>query len=227
MPSSIRTSRQTKRSTRGAGRRRPCSSARDTYSCGGEFLTLGDKERRHPEVAGKLLVTMGGSDPDNITTRFLNALAQENIRDLQIRVAVGGGNPHRTAIQAAIRDGGLQAEILTDVRDMPSLMAWADMAVSAGGSTCWELAFMGLPSVLLGLADNQRPAVGILDRQGTFVGFPTADTDPLRPIAGAVSELGADPIRRAEMSHYGRELIDGRGASRVCEYWARGDLGAE
>ena len=70
---------------------------------------------------------------------------------------------------------------------MPQLMAWADLAVSAAGTTCWELAFMGLPMLLVVLADNQRPNATCLDELGVAGNL------------GWHGELSEDKVRAAVM----------------------------
>ncbi len=124
-----------------------------------EFWRWRDWQREIPDVARKVLVTMGGSDPDNVTLKILHALEQVELNGLEVTVVVGGNNPHYDALQAAAQRSQHAVRLEHNVTDMPALMAWADVAVSAGGSTCWELAFLGLPSVVVVLADNQRAIV--------------------------------------------------------------------
>src|SRR5262249_17829448 len=111
--------------------------------------------------------------------------------------------------------GGGNSELLYAVDDMPALMAWADVAIAAGGSSGWELAFMGLPAVLVTVAENQRLIAESLQRAGTAVhlGWHTEVT-PAR-IAEAVRELLSDRAQRQCMSQAGRLLVDGKGAARV------------
>src|SRR5581483_11389078 len=95
---------------------------------------------------------------------------------------------------------------------MPGLMGWADLAVAAGGTTAWELAFMGVPAALLVLADNQRPVVAALAEAGA--------AEPLNgwgaeAWARALGLLLRDPGRRAALAARAQALADGRGAERV------------
>jgi len=93
--------------------------------------------------------------------------------------------------------------------DMPALMTWADLAISAGGSTCWELAFMGVPFLVLAIAENQRPIAESLCARG--VALPWSWDDGPEQIALLLSDLKL----RAEMAQRGRALIDGQGAMQV------------
>jgi len=121
-----------------------------------EFLKWRGWKREIPEVARKVLVTMGGSDPDNVTLKVIQALQQVDVDGLETIVVVGGGNPHYEELQSSVQESRFPVLLESNVTNMPELMAWADVAVSAGGSTSWELAFMGVPALVLILANNQR-----------------------------------------------------------------------
>ncbi len=100
-------------------------------------------------------------------------------------------------------------------QQVSEIMAWADVAVSSAGTTSWELAFMGLPTALLVIAEHQRPVAQAVEagRAGINLGWPS-ETDERR-IAEVVWELLADGPLRKKMSANGRELVDGCGASRI------------
>ena len=164
-------------------------------------------EREFPSVARKVLVTLGGSDPDNVTGKIVDALTQ--ISGLEVKALIGGSNPHREQLQSKIRNPESKISFAVDAPNMPELMAWADVAVAAGGTTCWELAFMGLPSLVLVLADNQRAVADALDAAAV-----ARKTTPER-VAGDLASLQADLDSRRAMSHLGRKLVDGDGVARV------------
>ena len=169
--------------------------------------------RDTPDVARRVLVTLGGSDPDGVTAQVVRALARVE-QPLDVQVIAGAGNPHLAALEraAAALDS---VDLVVDVRDMPRRMAWADLAVTAAGSTSWELARVGTPQIAIVLADNQRPIARGLADAGLAVSLGWhADVADDR-IADAVAALVGDAGRREELSRRGRELVDGRGASRV------------
>jgi spore coat polysaccharide biosynthesis predicted glycosyltransferase SpsG len=179
-----------------------------------EFQSWRGWQREIPEVARKVLVSMGGGDPDNVTLKVVQALRQTGISDLEARVVVGPANPHLEALrQATAHSTGI--ELLYDVTNMPELMAWADVAVSAGGSTCWELAFMGLPSVVLVLAQNQRGIAQGLDETGAAVNLGWHEDTSVEQIKNALFQLMRAPAVLGEMSRRGQELVDGDGVKRV------------
>jgi UDP-2,4-diacetamido-2,4,6-trideoxy-beta-L-altropyranose hydrolase len=181
-----------------------------------EFGCWRDWQRPVPEVGRKVLVTLGGADPANVTMRVLDGLRHLRTDGLEAVVLVGAANPHRPALEAAARDiSGVQIQV--NATDVPALMAWADVAVTAAGSTSWELLFMGLPSSTLVLVDNQAAVAPALARAGAAINLgPAAGLEPAA-LADVLGGLLRDARRRQAMSTRGREIVDGRGAGRVVE----------
>ena len=179
-----------------------------------EFWQWREWQRSIPPVARKVLVTLGGGDSDNVTLKVIQALQLVETEGLEAVVVVGGSNPHYEQLQSAIQKLRFPICLKRNVTDMPKLMAWADVAVTAGGSTCWELAFMGLPSLILILADNQRSSAkklgGLSGRNLGWHEDVSADE-----IAEAVSQLLISFETRAEMVRRGQELVDVEGSDRV------------
>ena len=180
-----------------------------------EFQAYKGWQREIAPVAKKILVTLGGSDPDNVTLQVIQALID---LDLHVKVVIGGSNPHLREIENFIQsqnDSTALIEVVVNATNMPELMAWADVAVAAAGSTCWELAFMGLPNLVFILADNQvEIAEGLAARQvATSIGRPTPAS-----LVSFKEELGRLALSHAERYHIlqvSRELVDGSGAKRV------------
>jgi UDP-2,4-diacetamido-2,4,6-trideoxy-beta-L-altropyranose hydrolase len=179
-----------------------------------EFRVWDGAPRIVPEVARRVLVTLGGSDPDNVSARVLAALRDVDA-PLEVQVLIGGANPHREALERAAAACPHPVELAVDVLDVRERMAWADLAVAAAGGSTWELARVGTPQIAIVLADNQRPAGRALGEQGLAVSLGWHADLSAGDIAGAVAGLAADAARREDLSRRGRELIDGRGALRV------------
>ncbi len=184
-----------------------------------EFRRLAGKVRTIPPVAGKILLTMGGSDPDNFTVKVIEALEGVDLADLDAAVVVGPANRHRAVIEEKIRISRKRTalRLLAAPGNMAELMRWADMAVSAAGSTCWELLLMGLPSLVVILAENQRIVAEGLASDGVSVNLGRHDEVSAEKIARSILDLARDPAKRARMSSAGRALIDGDGANRVVD----------
>lgn len=98
---------------------------------------------------------------------------------------------------------------------LAALMAGADLAVTAAGSTVWELAFLGVPSILVTTAANQRPLATRLAAHGAGLDLGwDHDLDPAT-VSDAVAAVVSDAARRASMVRAGQDLVDGNGADRV------------
>ena len=106
---------------------------------------------------------------------------------------------------------------MVDARQMPEWMAWADVAICADDSTCWELAFMGLPTLSLVIADNQERLAHCLSERGAALSLGRVDVSTPERVAMAVARLLENPVERTALSRAGRRLIDGGGAARVVE----------
>ena len=113
-----------------------------------EFREWTRRDRQIASCARNLLITFGGSDAENATGGVLQALAMLRASPMNVRVLVGASNPHRDGLERLAAKLPHSVEFETDTQRIAHEMAWADLAISAAGSTSWELAFMGLPSLL-------------------------------------------------------------------------------
>lgn len=173
---------------------------------------------RGAESLPEVLVSMGGADPGNATLAILRALPGDLLRRIRLHLLVGPHNPHRDSLLHWVQASGAHAVIHSAVRDMPSLLAGMDMAVTAAGSTCWELMCMGLPFVTVVLAENQRDIAGRLDAEGVarsagaLEGAAPEGATRAAALLGELLDDSAGAQGRAEMA---MRLVDGRGALRV------------
>jgi UDP-2,4-diacetamido-2,4,6-trideoxy-beta-L-altropyranose hydrolase len=180
-----------------------------------EFLKFRDWKRSTPKEAHRVLVTMGGADPDNVTLRLIETLALKGWPPLEVIVVAGVSNPRTESLRRACLQAGSKFQLKTQVADMPSLMAWADLAISAGGTTCWEMAFMGLPNAIVILAENQRRVGEVLERDNISVNLGWHSGVTEERLVQALCPLIEDAGRRRAMSENGRALVDGGGCSRT------------
>ena len=182
-----------------------------------EFGRWQGARRSAPQIARKVLVTLGGGDGANATLKVIQALERLCVTDLEARIVVGPLNPHREELERAIEPLASRVHLETSVTDVSALMAWADIAVTAGGTTSWELAFMSVPAALLLLADNQVCVAQGLEDFGLahVLGWGTEVSSG--EIADALQELMHDRRRRGEMAQMGNIVVDGNGAERVVE----------
>lgn len=180
-----------------------------------EFSEYRGWKREIPEKARKVLVTLGGADPENVTRGVIEALTG---LELDVKVVVGGSNPNLSNLREVASNashGLTKMDLVVNPPNMAELLSWADLAVAAGGSTSWELAFLGLPTIFIILAENHAEIVRRLGEKGAGVSFGYyTDTDKSR-LRELVVKLAQDRVARQELSSMSAKLVDGRGAGRV------------
>jgi UDP-2,4-diacetamido-2,4,6-trideoxy-beta-L-altropyranose hydrolase len=162
----------------------------------------------------RVLVFFGGTDPENLTGSVLEALSDPTLAHLGVDIIVGANNPnaHELTAQAAKRPG---TKLHLPRPHLADLMAAADLAIGAGGATTWERCCLGLPSVVVSIAENQRPACEALAAAGVidYLGHhDQASVDMIRVALRRISQHSAD---LTNLSRAGLDLVDGRGVERV------------
>lgn len=180
-----------------------------------QFLRYRNTRRRINPDCRRILVTLGAADPENITARALGALNGIIEDRLEIRVVISAANPHADELERVAEDSAHRVSLEREVREMEELMVWADLAVSAGGSTCWELAFLGLPNIILVLAENQRRSAEAVHDLGVSINLGPVRGVRLEELVCQLDRLRKNPELRRAMSEQGCLLVDGRGADRV------------
>jgi UDP-2,4-diacetamido-2,4,6-trideoxy-beta-L-altropyranose hydrolase len=188
-----------------------------------EFLAQKNAIEKRTDRPRNILVTLGGADPDNITLKVVRALLKMELEELKVNLVLGPSNPNTEVLEREIQEvrksGHTPMEAMRLVRqgNMPELMAKADVAISAGGSTCWELCFLGKPFLVIIAAENQRDIALGLDQAGvaTCLGWHHEITE--RQIHDHLKSLINDTSLRREMSTKGQALVDGKGRLRVLQ----------
>ncbi len=185
-----------------------------------DFLCQTDKQISIPRIARKILVTMGGGDDENQTLQVVRAIPDLKVEGIEVVVVAGAANPNREKLELELDRSDNSVRLMNNAENMPELMDWADLAVCAGGTTCWELAFKGVPALVIILADNQRANAEGLAEEGVGVNLGWYCHLSRNIIARKLSEIANDAGIRARMSSRGRSLVDGKGSHRVLrELW--------
>jgi UDP-2,4-diacetamido-2,4,6-trideoxy-beta-L-altropyranose hydrolase len=179
-----------------------------------EFNSWREWKRGIPAVAKNILVSMGGSDPNNVTLQVVRTLRSLNLAETKITIVVGGSNPNLDLLRQELK-ASETIELAHDPSNMPELMARADVAISAAGSTCWEMCLLGLPSILLDLAPNQLPLAQTLDQTGSSIHAGSSEKVGEKELARKLQSLLLSRELRDKMSRRTREWVDGKGAERV------------
>lgn len=183
-----------------------------------EFCQLPRGRKKIPSVAKRILVTLGGADPDNVTLKIIQALQEVEVSSgLEAIVVLGGSNPHSQQLKAVVEKSEVSVELRRNAMNMPELMDWADVVVTAGGTTVWEVAFMGLPSLVVILAENQRLTAETLGGMGVVINLGWHSYVTVDKIRDDLTWLCSCYEKRAEMSQKAGVLVDGKGSCRVLE----------
>ncbi len=180
------------------------------------FLKRGRHHQEREGTEWHVLVTMGGGDTNEPLHRVLRALEHCETK-LRVTVVTGANNEGGQALRRAVDRSRHRIRLLHDVDDMAAVMSGADLAIAAAGGTASELAYLGVPSLLLTTADNQCRAAQAFDTAGAAISLGSYRDAGPDSIAAAVTDLLRSPAVRHAMGQRGRRLIDGRGTHRVCE----------
>lgn len=188
-----------------------------------EFAALRERalgRREAPVAEPRLLVTMGGADEPNAAGWVLDALAAAHLpAGSRVTVVSGKSSPHLESLRTRAASLGPWVEVLPGTDRMGELMVQSDLAIGAGGSTSWERCVLGLPSIVVVIADNQVPIAAALDAAGAARQAKLGDTAAL---AGALQGLLEPGGERLPMARAAAGVCDGLGARRVLD--ALGDL---
>jgi spore coat polysaccharide biosynthesis predicted glycosyltransferase SpsG/GNAT superfamily N-acetyltransferase len=162
------------------------------------------------------LITLGGSDPDNATEAVLRLLNQASQRPLHIRVLAGADNPHVSRLRAF--ESHHQIEVLQNTTNMPEQYAWADGIISAGGSTCWEWLYYGLPGAVVSIAENQLPIINALaETRQAALSLGWFNEAQFKNQALALARWLETPAEICDVE-VTQGLIDGYGPDRVADF---------
>ena len=180
-----------------------------------EILPWREDRCLNPGPAKKIVITMGGSDPQNATLLVLHALQKLPVHAFSARIVIGGSNPHAGIISESIRSTSHDVELLRDVSNIGEIFAWADLAITSGGSTTLELAYIGVPMITLVIADNQKRVCESLDRKKAAINMGIVDKTLEQKIIPIIQEVINSHDLRNVLSRNAQCLVDGKGAGRV------------
>jgi UDP-2,4-diacetamido-2,4,6-trideoxy-beta-L-altropyranose hydrolase len=170
--------------------------------------------RRDGITLRRILIAMGNFDPDNATETVLRGIDESGLA-VEADVVLGGSAPHLTAVRARIAAMKMTARLHLSVDDMAGLMTAADLSIGAAGTTSWERCALGLPALLVVLADNQRRIADALVEAGAADSLGWHERLSPEAVAGALRSLAGAPARLGRMSGCAAAVCDAGGAARV------------
>lgn len=171
------------------------------------------RRRKHGSVR-RVLVSLGATDPENLSVSALQAIADSGLA-VMVDVVLGGGAPHRQAVREQIAAMGQPVTLHVDTPEMPRLMAAADLAIGAAGTSTWERCCLGLPSLMLVVADNQRQVAAAVGKAGAVELVEHRGEALVKRLSTALCNLADDEPALQAMSRQAAAICDGRGRDRV------------
>lgn len=169
----------------------------------------------------KLLITMGGVDREDFTSTILDALEQCDLSEgVAVTVVMGRNAPWRDKVMANVDKLPFPTVVLENAHNMGELMSDADLAIGGAGSTAYERCCLGLPSLQVVLAENQRRIANALCQAGAAYFLERSNL--VVDLAQMMKSLAQDPMQLVRMSAAAAQVTDGQGAERVAQYIYQG-----
>lgn len=180
-----------------------------------EYAEYRGMNRPCSEIVQRVLVFFGGTDEPDMTGLALEALTSPELSHLEVDIVIGANYQHREALskQSTMRS---RTVIHRPRPHLADLMHQADIAIGAGGVTNWERMCLGLPSVVIAIADNQIPISRQLDAEGAIRFLGTSASVTIEVLQRAlVDEIGGH--RYLQRARIGMKKCDGLGTTRVID----------
>jgi UDP-2,4-diacetamido-2,4,6-trideoxy-beta-L-altropyranose hydrolase len=179
-----------------------------------QFAELRAKSLRRRRAGGirRLLLAFGGADPHDLASRVLAGILGSSLKQIHVDIVCGAFGPS-DALRRLAAEG--RVAVHCHVADMAALMAEADLAIGAGGTTSLERCCLGLPTLLVLMADNQRKMAANLVEAGAARSLGWHHAVDAAMIAAALDRLHSETELIVAMSAAAARLCDGEGAARV------------
>ncbi len=179
-----------------------------------EFCEARENLRDHNGEVKHILVFMGGADPNNETCKVLQSMQMLNRPDIATEVVIGPLNPYSDEVET------LASQIPNttchhSVENMAKLMTAADLSIGGGGATTWERCCVGLPSIVITIADNQIDLTESLAKRGIVVNLGWFEDVKKHDIKSALEDLLNKPDIIRDMSIKSIQIVDTLGIKRV------------
>lgn len=166
--------------------------------------------REKVQTIKTILITLGGVDPDNYTGQLFTELAKTEFNiDTELVVVMGPTAPHLTSVKKQTKTMPIKTTVKTNVTNMAELMTRADLAIGAAGATTWERCCLGLPTIQLVIAENQRQIAQALAKDNMVKLI-----DNVEQLPGLVETANQ---WMNDMSQQAAKVCDGLGCQRVVD----------
>lgn len=179
-----------------------------------EFREARKNLRKRDGHVKRIMIFFGGSDPTNETSKALEAVRLLNRPDIAVDVVVGSANPNKDQINelcAVMMDVTYHCQI----SNMAMIMSDADLFIGAGGSTTWERCCLGLPSLVVTLADNQVGIAKGLEKAGAGIDLGRYENFSVKQYTQALKDILQNKNKMLCLSEQGQRLVNGKGIQKI------------
>lgn len=163
-----------------------------------------------------ILVSVGLTDPENITAIMLNGLLEVQ-NEFDITVLISSKSPFEQEIDSLIQQFKFNAKILRSHSHMADLLSTCDLVIGAGGSSSWERCCLGVPALQVILADNQKDVTESLARTGAIQSLGLMRDFSPEIVTKSVSKVLANSQTLTQMRKAALNVCDGLGAERIAD----------
>lgn len=182
-----------------------------------EFHKFRNSPRKRSNIVDRVLIYFGGVDQYNLTEKCLKIFSGNNLKHIKLDIVVGGMNKNHKNIKiiTSKRDS---TYIHRSLPNLANLMNSADLSIGAGGVTTWERMFLGLPSIIITIAENQIAGAEELSKNNyiTYLGhYNELSPDQLK---NSIIKKIEDRDNLFLESHSAENLVDGNGLSRIMSH---------
>jgi len=178
---------------------------------------LKNEQRTERDTVKKILIMLGGTDKDNFTLKILESL-KSFIKNLEFKVVIGPLNPFYNDIKKYIKEESLKIKLIKSPENIADLYLDSDIAISAGGTTCYELAYFGIPNIIITIADNQVNIARELDKQKVSVYLGKKEEVKAKQLKNKFNELVNNHSLQKNISQNGKKMVDGNGKERIVDF---------
>ncbi len=175
------------------------------------------------ETVSNILITTGGSDPYHFCLDFIHKIRTSNYTDLFgngeifFHIVIGSLNADRDLL-FSLGEKLPFLRLHENVSDMASLMARCDLAISAAGTTLYELCALGIPALSFTMADNQLAAAKAFHEAGAIVCAGDLRKEPADVLQKSILFIKESSLSNRQAAHaIMRQLVDGSGACRIAQ----------
>ena len=177
-----------------------------------EFRNINKKTIKKNSQIKKILVSFGGSDPTNECKKALDALCSIENNQFEIVAIVGIYNNKFERLKK-LYEKYSNIKIYRHVNDLSRLMLNSDLFIGAGGTTTWERFYMGLPSIVIVISDDQKESIEFLSDMGHIINLGLAKNVTMKTYIQTLQKLNSDLIYNMSLNN--QKLVDGNGSNRI------------